>query len=224
VHRDLGASQGLPEDLPGHVVLGGCGQVDEVDRLDGRGHALCHRDGEPGLAAATWPEEGDETLTVGCQQRGDLVDLVVATHDETRDGGETAGCSQAAQWRKRRRQARQEELVEALLPGDVLEAVPPEIDQRAALRQPILDTVGGRGAQDDLTPVRGRRDPRPTCTSMPTRLSSKCSGVPVCRPMRTRRIAPSGRGCDARSRWPCAAAATASEASVKTTKKLSPSV
>ncbi len=59
---------------------------------------------------------------------------------------------------------------------------------------------------------------------MPTYPPSWSVGLPVWMPIRTRTCSPPGQGYDASSRWACAAAATASGADAKTTKKLSPSV
>ena len=50
------------------------------------------------------------------------------------------------------------------------------------------------------------------------------AGSPVCMPMRTRSTTPSGQRWAASARWACAAAATASLARAKATKKESPSV
>ena len=68
--------------------------------------------------------------------------------------------------------------------------------------EPACDQLTRGLREQDLAAVSGRADPGRPCTSRPRYPPPSTPGSPVCRPIRTRSVIPSGHPCSASSRWP----------------------
>ena len=125
-----------------------------VERLD---HRCCDLEGEPGLSGAARPGERQQTCVVAREQLADLLELPRAADERIRLGREVG--RPVAQRRQRRevgREALDDQLVEALRAGQVLE---PMVAQVVHLEALVQQRPGGLREQH-LPAVRGRHHPR----------------------------------------------------------------
>ena len=198
-----------PRDLGRHELM--VGQSRERDPE----HAIVQRpdelggdlQGEAGLPGAAGPGDRQESRPVG-EQRDELLELSLSPDERDRDDGQVGGVERAE-----RRELAVAELEEPLGADEVLQAVLAEVaDLGIALEQ-----TPGRLGEDDLPPVRRRRDP---CRAMDVDADVALVGdaaAPRC-----------GCPCERGSGRPpsasraAAAAATASAARANATKKASP--
>ncbi len=116
------------------------------------------RQRETRLADAAGPGERQQAQPRTTDQRLQLLHLVVPTNQRRRRVREARLGAQGPQRRKGGRKIRCGQLEDVLGLVDVLEPVPPQVDQLDAVREPVADQLPGRAGDHDLPAVGGRGD------------------------------------------------------------------